>query len=278
MFCVGWGLIVCRVRSKVAALLGFGLLLLPAAAHAGAWTLSEGKGQAALIGTLSQASQIFDWKGNVVGAPRYTKFELQGLLEYGVTDRLTVMLLPGMQHVSIDVPGNPNRTGLGYTDLGARYRVLEGQNWVLSGQATVRVPGTFDTGNPAAIGYTGFETDIRALFGYSFAVAGMPAFINLEAAQRFRFGGPPSEFRFDATFGVRPAPNWLLLTQVFNVVSEGTGQAPFFSNSYNYHKLQVSVVYELNTRWAIQAGAFTTFAGRNALQENGVLLGTWYKF
>lgn len=267
-----------HVRSKVAALFGFGFLLAPAAAHAGAWTLSEGTGQAALIGTLSQASQIFDWKGNVTSAPRYTKFELQGLLEYGVTDRLTVMLLPGFQHVDIDMPGNPNRTGLGYTEFGARYQLFSGTNWVFSGQGTVRVPGTFDNGNPAAIGYTGLETDIRAMFGYSFAVAGMPAFVDLQAAQRFRFGGPPDEFRFDATFGLRPAPNWLLLAQVFNVVSEGAGEAPFFPTSYNYHKLQLSVVYDLTPRWAIQFGGFTTFAGRNALQENGVLLGTWYKF
>jgi protein XagA len=268
---------VIDVRVKAGLLLGLGLLVVPTAARAGAWTLNEGTGQAALIGTLSQASQIFDWKGNVTSAPRYTKFELQGLLEYGVTARLTLMFLPGLQHVDIDMPGNPNRTGLGYTEGGARYQLLSGPNWVFSGQATVRVPGTFDAGNPAAIGYTGFESDIRALFGYSFSVAGMPAFINLEAAQRFRFGGPPDEFRFDATFGLRPAPNWLLLAQVFNVVSEGAGEAPF-STSYNYHKLQLSVVYDLTPRWALQLGGFTTFAGRNALQENGVLLGTWYKF
>jgi hypothetical protein len=265
------------VRANIGPLLGLGLLMTPTAALAGAWTLDAGTGQAALIGTLSQASQIFDWKGNVTSAPRYTKFELQGLLEYGATDRLTLMFLPGLQHVDIDMPGNPSRTGLGYTEGGARYRFLSGPNWVFSGQATVRVPGTFDAGNPAAIGYTGFESDIRALFGYSFSVAGMPAFINLEAAQRFRFGGPPDEFRFDASFGVRPAPNWLLLAQVFNVVSEGAGEAPFLT-SYNYHKLQLSVVYDLTPRWAVQFGGFTTFAGRNALQENGFLLGTWYKF
>ena len=265
------------VRARIGPLLGLSLLMTPTATFAGAWTLDAGTGQAALIGTLSQAGEIFDWKGNVTSAQRYTKFELQGLLEYGATDRLTLMFLPGLQRVDIDMPGSPSRTGLGYTEFGARYQLLGGPNWVFSGQATVRVPGTFDTGNPAAIGYTGFESDIRALFGYSFAVAGMQAFVDLQVAQRFRFGGPPDEFRFDASFGVRPAPNWLLLAQVFNVVSEGAGDPPF-SSSYNYHKLQFSVVYDLTPRWAVQVGGFTTFAGRNALQENGFLLGTWYKF
>lgn len=263
-------------RVKI-GLFALGLFALPTTAFAGAWTLEAGTGQAALIGTLSQASQVFDWKGNVVSAPRYTKFELQGLLEYGATDRLTLMFLPGMQHIDIDIPGNPNRTGLGYTEFGGRYQILSGPSWVFSGQVTARVPGTYDSGNPAAIGYTDFETDVRALFGYNFSVAGIPTFINLEVAQRFRFGGPPDEFRFDATVGVRPAPNWLLLAQTFSVWSEGAGDAPFLT-SYDYHKFQLSVVYQLTPRWAVQFGGFTTFAGTNALQENGVLLGTWYKF
>ncbi|MEA2990587.1 MAG: hypothetical protein QOG83_3298, partial [Alphaproteobacteria bacterium] len=31
-------------------------------------------------------------------------------------------------------------------------------------------------------------------------------------------------------------------------------------------------------QWAVQAGGFTTFSGRNALQENGLVVGAWYRF
>jgi hypothetical protein len=153
---------------------------------------------------------------------------------------------------------------------------MHGANWVLSGQATVRVPGTVDNGNPAAVGYTGFDADLRALFGASFALGGLPAFVDVQLAQRFRTGGPPSEARLDLTFGLRTAEQWLILVQQFNVVSEGAGRAPFTSN--NYHKLQISVVYDLAPQWSLQGGGFTTFAGRNALQENGVIAGVWYRF
>jgi hypothetical protein len=30
--------------------------------------------------------------------------------------------------------------------------------------------------------------------------------------------------------------------------------------------------------WSLQFGGYTTYAGRNALQENGVLLGVWRQF
>ena len=104
----------------------------------------------------------------------------------------------------------------------------------------------------------------------------MPAFVDLQLAQRFRAGTPPSEFRADVTLGVTPWPTWMLLGQSFNVVAEGSAP-PIFPN-YAYHKLQLSVVHELTPAVAVQFGGFTTIAGHNALQENGMLLGVWYRF
>lgn len=66
------------------------------------------------------------------------------------------------------------------------------------------------------------------------------------------------------------------MAQSFNVVSEGAGAAPF--TSYDYYKLQLSAVYALSRRLPLQFGGFTTYAGHNARQENGVILGTWYRF
>jgi hypothetical protein len=251
---------------------GLCVLAMPAAASAGAWTMPEGGGQAIVTLTTS-------WADHVLGAaatPRYAKTEPQALIEYGFTDRFTAIVNPGLQHVGISAPTDAQRTGLGYTELGGRYRVLQGDAWVLSGQATVRVPGTNDISNPAAIGYTGAETDLRALLGYSFSLGALPAFVDLQLAQRFRAGAPPDEMRIDATFGLQAAPRWLLLAQSFNVISEGAGSPPFAS--YGYSKLQLSAVYSLTPTFALQAGAFRTLAGSNALQETGLIFGAWYRF
>jgi hypothetical protein len=250
--------------------------LAPSAALAGAWTLPAGTGQATVSGTMSSADRAFDTSGALQPVPRYNKFELQGWIEYGLTDRFTAIVAPGLQHVDIAAPADAQRTGLGYTEWGGRYSLLQGTSWVFSGQATMRLPGTNDISNPAGIGYTGIETDLRALFGTSFAVYGMPAFLDLQFAQRFRAGGPPNEFRADATFGIRPAERWLLLAQSFNVFSEGPGSPPFAS--YEYFKLQLSAIYALAPAWSVQAGGFTAYAGRNALQENGLVLGVWHRF
>ena len=263
-------------RVSIGPLLGLVIVIAPDLASAGAWTLPEGKGHAALIGTWTNATRTFDSGGHRLSAPLTNKFELQGLLEYGATDRFTVMLLPSLQHVAIGAPVDAQRSGLGYFEAGGRYRVFEGPSWVMSAQATMRAPGVFAPVNPAAIGYSEPEADLRALFGTSGTVAGWPAYIDLQLAQRFRIGGPPNEFRADLTFGLRPWPAWMLVVQSFNVFAE-EARLPTFP-SYAYHKFQVSVVYDLSAAWSVQFGTFTTLGGRSALLENGILFGTWYRF
>lgn len=240
-------------RSRLLALLGFGLTASSTGAFAGAWTFDEGHGQVGMTATLSSAFEAFDGSRQLVSTPRYDKFEFQGLFEYGVTNWLTAIASPSLQHVDIAAPTDASRTGLGYTEFGGRARVAQGSNWVFSVQSTLRVPGTFDQGNPAAIGYNGFDYDVRALFGMTFTVGDWPAFLDAQLGQRFRFGGPPNELRADLTLGVRPLPQWLLLAQIFNVVAENP--APPIFPSYDYSKLQLSIVYDLTSQWALQAGA-----------------------
>lgn len=249
----------------------------PAVAFAGAWTLPQDTGQWLASLTAATSTDYFT-NGGLASTPRYNKVEAQLLVEYGLTDRLTAIVDPGLQHIDIAAPTDAQRTGLGYTEFGARYAFYTDPSWALSGQATLRLPGTTDTTNPAAIGYTDVEADFRALVGHNFKLGDLPAFVDVEAAQRERTSGLPSEFRVDATFGVKVLPQWLLLAQSFNVLSEGAGNTAYTGGSYEYYKLQLSAVYSLTPTWELQGGGYTTYAGRNALQENGLIFGVWHQF
>jgi protein XagA len=253
-----------------------GLLVVPSYAFAGAWTLPEDTGQVITTATGSSSTNAFDGSGGLTSIPRYNKLDVDALLEYGLTDKLTLMLQSGVQNIDIAAPVDASRTGLDYTDFGARYRFWQADGWVLSGQALLELPGTTDQTNPAAIGYTDVEADFRILLGKSFMLGTMPAFVDFEAAQRQRGDGAPNEFRADGTLGVQVLPAWLILAQSFNVVSEGAGSPVF--GSYDYEKLQLSAVYSLTADWAVQGGGYTTYAGRNSIQENGLIVGIWHKF
>jgi hypothetical protein len=260
----------------VGPIMGLAAIAASCPALAGAWTMPEGHGQAAVIGTWTNATTAFGASGQTTSTPTTNKYELQGLLEYGATDRFTVMLMPGLQHVDIADPVGASRTGLGYFEFGGRYRLWQNSSWVVSAQTTLRAPGVFEPINPAAIGYSDPEIDARALIGYATSIGTLPAFVDLQFAQRFRTRQPPDEFRVDATVGFTVVPRWLVMAQSFNVFAEGDNP-PIFPR-YNYHKLQLSVVHDLNSAWSVQIGGFLTAAGTNALQERGVLLGTWYRF
>jgi hypothetical protein len=257
-------------------IIAMGLISHATTALAGSWTLDEGTGQLIVTGTAMQASHFFSTGSDLQPIPHYNKDEAQALVEYGLTNWFTAMFAPSLQHVDIAAPFSGERSGLGYTDLGGRARIWSDASWVVSGQMLVRIPGTYDNTNPAAIGYTDPEVDIRGLVGYSFKAGTMPAFVDVEVAQRFRIGGPPDEFRTDVTFGVNVTDKWLLLAQSFNVTSEGAGSWGF--GSFGYYKVQMSAVYAVTTKLSVQLGGYSTYWGRNALQENGLVTGVWYKF
>jgi hypothetical protein len=263
-------------RLGVTCALAMGLTGFASSALAGAWTLDAGTGALVFTGTAMQSNNAFDSGSRLRSIPRYSKEEAQVLIEYGVTNWFTAMFAPSLQRVDIGAPFNAQRSGLGYTDIGGRALLWSDASWVVSAQATFRIPGVFDKSNPAAIGYTDSEIELRGLAGYSFKVGTLPAFVDLEVAQRYRLGGPPDEFRTDITFGIRPAEKWLLLAQSFNVLSEGTGSWGF--GSYAYHKFQLSAVYAVTPTLSLQLGGYSTYWGRNALQENGLVVGAWYKF
>lgn len=250
---------------------------MPSVVWGGAWTLPEGTGQWVATFATSTATNYLQGSNGLAPTPRYNKDELSALIEYGFTDQLTGIFNPGLQHIDIAAPTDAQRTGLGYTEFGARYGFFQQPTWVASVQGTLRIPGTTDTSNPAAIGYTDVEADIRALLGHNFHVGDLPGFFDVEVAERVRTAGYPSEFRVDGTIGVKILPQWMLLAQSFNVISEGSGN-PAYGGSYDYFKLQLSALYTLMPNWWLQGGVFTTYAGTNALQENGLMVGVWHQF
>ena len=63
------------------------------------------------------------------------------------------------------------------------------------------------------------------------------------------------------------------MLQNFNVIGGGNGQPPY--GYFRSHKLEVSVVQRLTRHLLVQAGAFYSPLGQNALRERGVVLALW---
>lgn len=254
-------------RGAVRAVFAAGAAVVAcASAQAGAWTPERGDGVVIVTSAFSGAARGFDADGRLQPLPEYRKFELSAYLEYGVTDWLTGVIHSGARIETQDLDVKTTAVD----GIGLRARVTRTERMVVSAELTGYAPGLDRNGlwvdsEPAA-------AEVRALFGYAFAVRDRPAFVDVQGAYRLSAGGEDDEIHIDVTLGLKPAPRWLLLAQSFTTVSAGSAA------DYRYHKLQASAVCWLTPRHGLQAGVGGTLDGLAALQEQTVFAAFWYRF
>ena len=250
-------------------------LLMPSALQAQTFLQEKDQGRVIANTIYSHSDKGFDDNANVQDIANYDQVSVYLLTEYGLTDDVTLLLTPSFR--SVNVKGGDDSTGLGYTDVGARVRLAEGSNYVISAQGLVRIPGVKRRDNQAQVGNTDTEYDLRLAGARTFQIGGSPAFFSLEGAYRLREGQPPNEYHVDATFGVNATPRLLLLASSFNTISDGRGSG-VFRQKFRYNQAYLSGVYDVTPSIALQLGVQGTVAGRNALRERGVFGGVWFRF
>ena len=245
----------------------------PVAACAGAWTEPQGHGQ--MIETL------WGWTG--VGAPwggnpavKQTRADAQTYVEYGLDDRWTIFAQMAIERYALSPPTQSTYVGLDYSDLGMRAKLWTTGAWVLSGEATLFLPGATNPKSPAQAGNTGGAAEARALAGYSFTFGPAEGFLDLELAYRFRTAGPPDEWHGDVTLGFKPAPGVILMIQDFLVVSMPTTSRSF--PAWRQNVWEASVVLPLWDRWQVQIGYFQTSLAVKTNTERGAAVAFWRQF
>lgn len=268
-----------KARVSLAAMAAACLAALPAAAQSDvrlpADTPAESRGQMIATFYYSNSEQGFDADGNRIDIPDYRKLELYLLTEYRATDDLTLVVTPSFRDVAVEGAGDDS-SGLGYTDLGARYRLAHGAGWSLAAQGTVRIPGDRRRDVLAQVGSTDAEYDLRMRGLYGFAVGEDSGFVDVQGAYRLRDGDPPNEYHLDVTLGYRPVPSLLVMAQSFSTFSDGRGSGVF--DRYRYHNVQLSAVQQVARGVSLQAGWMGTLGGENALRERGAFGGVWLSF
>jgi protein XagA len=174
------------------------------------------------------------------------------------------------------VQNGDNSFGLGYTEVGARYKVADTTNFVFSLQASAFIPGQKRSDRVAQIGSTDAQFDLRAQAGYSFDIAGVKGFASADGAYRFRTRNMPNEIHGDFTLGIHATKKLLFMASSYNTWSDGPGRNGF--PSYRYSSVYAGGVYDLTNHLSVQLGGLATVSGRNALRERGIYTGFWVKF
>lgn len=244
-------------------------------ALAGAWTFKAGDGQAIVTGLYSASNDGFDTAASGLETD-YTKGTVSLLLDYGLLDGLTITAaaeIGAEQSGALPLA----RPGLTKAQLGARMRLYRSDRFAMSGAIGIVTEDAYGEADRLVdtFGWDAPMLEARWSGGMNFAVLGRSAFAEISAGYRYRIGEGPDEIVADATLGVHLTDRWMLIGQSFSTISTAFERP---EDDYAFHKAQGSVVYRLNERWSVQAGAFATLAGHNALKERGVVTALWYDF
>ncbi len=237
--------------------------------------LPQGTGQFIAGVGYAEGSRRFEANGSLVATPSSHKLFAGGYLEYGLTDRLTVIVAPSFS----DGWGQTTDQGTGSDEsaVGARVGIFQTPDTSLALQALIQPP----IGNESQVqalddgGARLFAADLRLAYGHSFWLLGAPAFIDIEPGYKVRGPPFPNEGRLDVTFGVRPTSRLMLLLQNYDEIAGPSGPS---LPSTAYSKIEASFVYDFSAAWSVQGGFFSTVLGRNVLRDGGPIVAAWYRF
>ena len=256
------------------------VLFAPTLARAGAFMQPEGGGLVIAQMGFAQSDRLLDLDGAPL-ARAWRKLEVSVYGEYGLTDWITIIGEPSARTFRMDKiidwnlqeVGRSRGTQVGASQIGARVRLFESGDAIVSGQVTLRfAPG----GRNVAL-YSDMrrpiQVDVRALFGRRLDLFGWTGFSSAEFGLR-NDGAFGHQVRMDFTCGVDVAERTTALFQSFVAFTPRVLGGRFALSQ----KAQASLVYALTPRLSLQVGASMGLRGPNARAERGLFSALWTRF
>lgn len=241
---------------------------------ASAWTQPAGGGQVIIKYEDVRGEEGFDADGARVPllAERRERFA-SVFAEYGLSSRLTLRLKTDVQSgedAFVDYEGR------GPLEVGVNWQVHRDAASAVALYAGVSQGGEGRNAGYAAPGLGDRDAEIRLSVGRAFGdlpgpfgrSAASGAFVEAQLARRVR-EDLPDEVRLDLTFGVKPDPRWLLLSQVYSGATDDGGA--------RWVNVETSAVRQFGA-WRVQAGWRTALAGRETAAVQGPVIGLWRSF
>lgn len=237
---------------------------LASGARAGAWPIDPGRTQLIAKYERTTADQGYDPDAVLVDIDPRRDESLSVFVERGLTPRLTLQAKAG---VTRGHDRWARYSGRGPVEAGLRWTVLRDARSSLALYAGAGEGGAGRNAGYAAPGQGSLDLEARVLYGRSGVWRGREVYVDLQAA-RLKRQGLADETRMDATMGLRPARNWLLLAQTYG------GQADRSPVRARWLKSEFSVVRSFDA-WSVQAGWRDTVSGRETARDRGVVLALW---
>lgn len=270
--------------------LGAALCLLGSAfatsAHAGAWTMPAGTFYDRLSANHYVADQNFNDTGAHVDMSDNGEFRdcnLQNYLEYGLTDQLTLINSLTYKHIQSENDSIRMKTyGVGDIDLGARYKLMEGDFGVLATQALVKIPNAYDRHDDLPLGNGQVDLEGRIQYGKSLYPR-IPGYIGMEVGYRLRLEDPSDELRYLVEAGIDITSSLYTRLKLDGIVSIDNGKHrdtsgnPTTTNNFDLAKLDIGVGYKVTNSWGVEAVYTPAVYGQNTAKGSTWTMAITYR-
>ena len=258
------------MRAVGGLLIGLGLAGAGTPAAAGVWNLPKGQGQAIVKYEDMQADRSFVSGGTVRLPVEREDRSASLLVEYGLTERLTLQVKGEWQEgrdAFVDYQGR------GPVEIGARWQAYRDEDKVVAVYAGYAQGGAGRNAGYAPPGVGDSDWEVRAMVARSLEAGGLKwapkrSFIEAQVARRWR-QGLPDEVRVDLTAGAHLGDNWMLMAQGFGGVTEGDGA--------RWLSVELSAVRHFGA-WSLQGGWRQAVAGRETPAAGGPVISLWRRF
>lgn len=239
---------------------------------AGAWTIQKGKLYDRFAFNYYFADEEFDRDGDRTDFALNGEFRdmnLSNYIEYGLSNSVT--LINSLYYKSIKKEDDFKEIktyGIGDIDLGMKVKVSEGSWGVVSTQAMVKIPETYDKDDELPLGNGQYDVELRLLYGRSLWPH-IPGYCNFEIAYRWRFDDPSDELRYLAEFGMDFSKNFYGRIKLDGILSMDNGSQfdvsgnPTATNNFDLGKLDIAVGYQMTNAWGLEIGYTPEIYGKN---------------
>jgi hypothetical protein len=281
-----------HILKAVVVLSGLAVAISATSVYAGAWTQKRGEGYYKLGLRVVRATEFYEPNGNRVPIPTTGDYTVSFYGERGINDQLTLIVNLPFKRITLNrqversgferFPGDA-KTGLSDTDIGARFRLLQKGNTVVSAELLLGVPiGDDRQASGLLTGDGEFNQLLKLQLGQSFYPK--PLYFSGEFGFNNRSRGYSDEIRYLAELGFSYRSAFQFVFRIRGVASLKNGDsaitggtAGLFANDQSYLVYGPEVIYQFNQSFGVTAGIEGATLAENVLSAPAFTVGLFLK-
>lgn len=252
--------------------------LWPCVAEAGAWPQKKDDLQIIVSFKNTRAVQDYNAQGDKVRRNRFSKQEVLPYLEYGLSDKTTLVGTLALTHEETSWLGSTiSNRGLSRIEAGARFMLGEWQDTLFSFQPLVIWHGNTNQSDPYSSQRGDIDGEFGITMGQNFELWGLQGFSDNLVGIRVKPASRLNEVKANLTIGLDFAGGRkvMLKSESYASFTRESNAAP---SQIQSNKLGLSFVQKLDKTVSMELNGMASLSGRNTIDEQTLGFALWYDF